>query len=413
VIGLAVATTALALGTASISFGDSDQLTGAIFTSDEGCTGTNINIYDSKLDVYLDGGPAHNNAAGLPDGYYYVQVTDPSGNPVLGTSVGSASETPVHVTDGIFDDCYQLWQLVYKTPGVTDPGYNDTTNPGGEYKVWVSDRSDFDNSKTDNFKVQEIVVPPPPQSTLHVTKYYDANTNGSQDLGETDITGWQINLTGDPNNPYTTPHDFVVTPGTYTVGEGTPIQTNWFHTTATSVTTTVADGDVSNIKFGNVCTGAGGGLTLGFWSNKNGQALVSAGDLTFLSGLNLRNANGTSFDPGTKAALKSWLLSATATNMAYMLSAQLATMELNVLHGFVSGSALIYAPDVPGANAAGFISVNAVMLQADTELGLHGVTISGGTGSAFRSYQEALKTALDKANNNLNFVQSSPCTFSF
>jgi hypothetical protein len=30
-----------------------------------------------------------------------------------------------------------------------------------------------------------------------------------------------------------------------------------------------------------------------------------------------------------------------------------------------------------------------------------------------RTAQEAVKTALDRANNNLNFVQSTPCAFSF
>jgi hypothetical protein len=406
-ITLSVAVAALALGITSIS---QAQLTGAIFTTDSTCTGVNVNHYDSKLDVYLDGGPQNNNSnSTLPDGDYYVQVTDPSGATVLGSSVGSATPTPISVVNGSFVQCYQVWAIVHSA--TLDPGYDDTPNNGGEYKVWASTSSDFTNndSKTDNFQV-DVVVPPPPQSTLHVTKYYDANTNGSQDLGETDITGWQINLTGDPNNPYTTPHDFVVTPGTYTVGEGTPIETNWFHTTATSVTTTVADGDVSNIKFGNVCTGAGGGLTLGFWSNKNGQALETNADLTFLSGLNLRNANGSNFDPATKAALKSWLLSATATNMAYMLSAQLAAMELNVQHGFVSASALIYAPGAATANANGFATVSDVMNEANVDLGIHGSTVQSGPA---RTYQEALKNALDKANNNLNFVQSGPCTFSF
>jgi hypothetical protein len=430
IIGLAIATAALVLGTATASFGDSTQLTGAIFTSNSDCSATNQNIYDSRLDVYLNGGPAHPGAAGLPDGYYYVKVTDPSGTPLLGTSISDGSivdpttnpdannvsvqtsNKPVHVTSGDFDACYQLWQLVYAASDSTQ-GFDKTTNPGGEYKVWVSDRSDFDNSKTDNFKVEDVVVdppPPPPQSTLHVTKYYDANTNGQQDLGENEISGWQVNLAGDPNNPYLTPHDFVVTPGTYTVSEGTATQANWLHTTSGSVTITVADGDVSNIKFGNVCTGAGGGLTLGFWSNKNGQALVNASDLSFLTGLYLRNANASNYDPPTAKSLSSWLLAATATNMANMLSAQLATMELNVRHGFVNGNALIYAPGATSANSNGFATVNNVMSEANTDLGIHPNTkLTGAT----RTYQEALKTALDKANNNLNFAQSSPCAFTF
>ena len=39
-------------------------LPGAIFTTDSTCTGTNLNIYGDKGDVYLDGGPTHPGAAG-------------------------------------------------------------------------------------------------------------------------------------------------------------------------------------------------------------------------------------------------------------------------------------------------------------------------------------------------------------
>jgi len=85
-------------------------------------------------------------------------------------------------------------------------------------------------------------------------------------------------------------------------------------------------------------------------------------------------------------------------------------MELNVLNGKVSGGSLVYAPGSTSANALGFATVNAVMAEANTELGAHGVATDG---SAFRSYQEALKNALDRANNNLNFVQATPCAFTF
>jgi hypothetical protein len=409
VVALSVAVVALALGFTSIS---QAQLTGAVFTTDSSCTGVNVNHFDSKLDVYLDGGPQNSNSnATLPDGDYYVQVTDPSGSPVLGSSVGGANETPISVVNGSFAQCYRVWDLVHSA--TLDPGYDDTPNNGGEYKVWASTSPDFtnDDSKTDNFQV-DVVVPPDPQSTLHVTKFYDANANGAKDLGESDISGWQVNLTGDAGNPFTTPHDFVVTPGTYTVGEGTPTQTNWFHTTNASVTTTVADGDTGNIAFGNVCIGGGtSALTIGYWGNKNGQAAFTAGNLALLNSLSLRNGAGTKVTPfNAYAAFKTWLGGATATNMAYMLSAQLAAMELNVAHNASLGSALIYAPGTVSGGALGFATVNAVMAEAAQDLVIHPNTTASGPA---RSYQEALKNALDKANNNLNVVQSSPCTFSF
>jgi hypothetical protein len=389
-------------------------VSGAIFTTDSACIGTNVNIYGDKADVYLDGGPAHTGAAGLPDGYYYVQITGPEGTQ-LGTSVGSGNDTPVHVTGGEFDQCYQLAAILIKTSDST-PGYDDTPNPGGEYKVWVSTESSFTNSqtKTDNFKVTGQGGTPP-QGVLNVKKFYDANANGVDDDGQP-IEGWEIHITDeidygffytDSNGLIST----VVAPDLYIITESTPVESNWHHTTPNPVEKTVEDGGEESVEFGNLCTGAGGGLTLGFWSNKNGEKLFNVGtDLTLMKELNLVDAKGKAFDPASYAKFRSWLLEATATNMAYMLSAQLAAMELNVLNGNVSGSSLIYAPGTTSANAAGFATVNAVMAEANTELGLNPLTLSG---HASRSYQEALKNALDKANNNLNFVQGAPCPFSF
>jgi hypothetical protein len=55
-------------------------LSGAIFTTDPTGSIVNANVqYQSKCDVYLDGGPppgAPQGAAGLPDGSYYVQVKE-------------------------------------------------------------------------------------------------------------------------------------------------------------------------------------------------------------------------------------------------------------------------------------------------------------------------------------------------
>jgi hypothetical protein len=108
--------------------------------------------------------------------------------------------------------------------------------------------------------------------------------------------------------------------------------------------------------------------------------------------------------------------------MAYMLSAQLAAMELNVRHPGVTGTALVYGGDcvkayqdsgqLPKNNGLsnGFITINDLMTAANSELLAHPVTLSG---SPFRGFQECMKTTLDQANNNINFVQGSPCPFSF
>ena len=58
----------------------------------------------------------------------------------------------------------------------------------------------------------------------------------------------------------------------------------------------------------------------------------------------------------------------------------------------------------------GFATVNVVMAEANAELGFHDTAYAA---NAWRGYQEALKNALDKANNTFTFVQPTPCPFSF
>ena len=54
--------------------------------------------------------------------------------------------------------------------------------------------------------------------------------------------------------------------------------------------------------------------------------------------------------------------------------------------------------------------IRRLMSAASNELCAHGYTPSG---NQFRAYQECLKTTLDDGNNNKNFVQATPCLFSF
>jgi len=426
---LAAAAVLALLFAANTSLQAAPPLPGAVFTTNSDCSGVDLNIYGAKSEVYLDGGPSHPGAASLPDGNYYVQVTDPSGACVLGTSVGAADPQPFKVTGGAVP-CIQLCTVLINGPGACAAngvdgtcGYNDTTNPGGEYKVWVSNDPNFTNSstKTDNFKVK---ANPPPPVSLCVDKFYDANVDGIKDNGEVSINGWLFHVFADDNLYLTreSPFCVLVDPGSYHIAEADAIETNWLHTTNPNVYVSLPPD--ANLEFGNVCLGAGGGLTLGFWSNRNGQSLETAADFTFLNTLCLRTANGGNqdFTAGTvganRTALNTWLLNANATNMAYMLSAQLTAMELNVRHTFVNGSALVYGGDcvkayqqsslLPGSN--GFITINDLMTAANNSLCANGYTPSG---SPARAYQECLKTTLDDGNNNKNFVQATPCPFSF
>jgi hypothetical protein len=402
-------------------------LPGAIFTTDSTCSGVDLNIYASKGLVYLNGGPAHPGAASLPDGSYYVRVTNPGGSLLLGTSIGSGNDTPFVVSGGVVQGCYQLCSILI-SGGNPDPncGYDDTDNPGGEYKVWVSTVSTFDNNstKTDNFKVQAGVTP----TNLCVDKFYDANANGIKDNGEVSINGWLFTIVADDNlfnQRFTSPLCIVTAPGLYHIFEADTIETNWVHTTPITQDATVPPD--TTVEFGNVCLGAGGGLTLGFWSNKNGQRLENQADFTFLNTLCLRTATGSlqTFSGSLtqeQSALNTWLLNANATNMANMLSAQLTAMELNTRHGFVTGTALVYGGDCVKAYqlsgqlpkstglSNGFITVNELMTAATTELCAHGYTP---TGNPNRAFQECMKTTLDQANNNVNFVEATPCQFSF
>jgi hypothetical protein len=388
-------------------------VTGTIWTSNSACTSVNQNQFNAKDDVYVNGGPTNvnNPQSGLPDGAYYVRVTEPNG-----TVLGYSTTASFIVVNGVAVQCYQLSAIVVKQSDGT-PGYDTTTNNGGEYKVWVSQDPAFPNSgsKTDNFKVEEESVPPQEdESHLNVLKFYDTDTDGVQDIGEPFITGWKVNIADGINFDRFTPVDQIVAPDTYTVTEYPALESNWFLTTGNNPTVIpVAIDTTETVTFGNVCTGAGGGLTLGFWSNKNGGKILSANGGSVLAqvlSLNLRKANGLLLGVVNLSTFQSFLLSANASNMANMLSAQLAAMKANVAAGNVNGAALVYAPGALGVNANGFISVSALIAEADTELGLHGLTVSP---SPFRPYQEALKNALDNANNNKNFAQSSPCAFSF
>jgi hypothetical protein len=121
--------------------------TGALDTTDSTCTTTNENQYANRGTVYLRG----NN---LTDGEYYVQVTEPNGTTVLGSSVDATDPTPVTVEDGSIVGCPRLWDLVNKESDHTK-GYDATTNNGGEYKVEISQSADFSDRKSDNFKVDD------------------------------------------------------------------------------------------------------------------------------------------------------------------------------------------------------------------------------------------------------------------
>jgi hypothetical protein len=267
----------------------------------------------------------------------------------------------------------------------------------------------------------KVCVKIPPAATIKPgsisgAKFYDANVNGVWDSGELPIEGWKVHLTGtnilgETVDKYALTDDsgkFVfedLLPGTYTVEEVFPSGTwTWVNTTATSFSHELEEGeDFVGPDFGNVCLMPGtGGKTLGFWSNKNGQALINSSDVDALNTLNLYKPTGWEYPQFTdKTQIKSYLLSATAVNMSWMLSAQLIATELNVRHGFLNGSTIVYVG--PSTYVlTGFISIKEIMENANSALS----ALSG----ADRAEQEYWKNLLDGLNNNwLPFVCPEPC----
>ena len=194
------------------------QFHGAIYTSVADGTTVNANLYDAKQDVYLNGGPQNLHAAGLPDGTYYFQITNPNGAVLLSTdpvvcrqlsvvngAVSGATGPSCKHTNGIFNNANGSMP-VQMIP------FLDTPNNGGEYKAFLvsqdagigcgSDKVfaatdgiglEFPLScaKTDNFKVRK-----PLDANIVACKFNDLNGNGKQDDGEPTIAGWPITATG-------------------------------------------------------------------------------------------------------------------------------------------------------------------------------------------------------------------------
>ena len=246
------------------------------------------------------------------------------------------------------------------------------------------------------------------------TKFYDANGNGVQDNGEPGIPGWKIVLDGHTATPgYTGANGtvcFNVAVGPHTVVEVLP-PGNWVSSTGTSCTKTIdADHCSASCTFGNYCRLTPGGLTIGFWSNKNGQALETAADFTGLTNFCLRNADGSDRDftstlAQNKKDYNSWVLSANASNMANMLSAQLSATYLNVQHGVTNPSVFV---DGTRTVADEITYANSLLCGASPCVGYNGNSTAAGP---CRTEQERVKNILDKINNGGSFVQPTPCPF--
>ena len=249
-------------------------LTGAIFTTNSTGTVVNGNQYDMTCSVYLNGGPGPNapaHAAGLPDGDYYFQVTDPSGKTLLSTDAVSNRRFTVHggiiiaysgvggPAHAFYPDQNQAGALTIALANSSCPAdFLASPNNGGAYKVWVTPVLSFigvptlvenncgtgcfhgfipSASKTDNFKVNSA----PATFCLTVNKvdgssqpvahwqFSVTDTVGAGDIHHTDSTG-TITVCGLVSGTYTVSEaDAVSDTGSTVIGltfNGTPQSPN-------------------------------------------------------------------------------------------------------------------------------------------------------------------------------------------
>lgn len=250
--GLAACIGGMVIMTASAA----PPLPGAIFTTDANGVIVNGNTkYESKCGltgVWLDGGPGPNappTAAGLPDGDYYFQVTDPSCKVLL--SNDPVQDRCVTVKNGVIDNATCSVNPHNTMPSVDAGGgvvvelcaapsipFDDTPNNGGVYKAFMTQVGDFTGdptqvdsegwspgnchgfipaaSKTDNFKVNEK------EPTFCIKFRKEILT----DKGIVPGVGWQINITeplGSVTSRFTGPDGngelCGLVAGTYTVEE--------------------------------------------------------------------------------------------------------------------------------------------------------------------------------------------------
>ena len=256
----------------AVSAQSAPPLAGAIFTTTENGSMVNGNIFSDICAVYLDGGPGPNapaSAAGLPDGDYYFQVTDPSGAVLLSTD--PVMNRQINVAGGVITGVSGAGN--HNTGVDLDQGaatiqlcpFLETPNPGGVYKVWVTPTDSFVGdptqvdspcgagcfhgflpaaSKTDNFKVKRGKT-----VCIDVTKFHDRNGDGlwnrkgSPSYREESLN-WPVTVFGPDgdqiNGVRFTPFELCnLAPGTYTVVEAVAGYAEWW---PWEVSATILDG---------------------------------------------------------------------------------------------------------------------------------------------------------------------------
>ncbi|MFY9342417.1 MAG: SdrD B-like domain-containing protein [Planctomycetota bacterium] len=244
------------------------------------------------------------------------------------------------------------------------------------------------------------------------TVFEDFNQNGVRDAGEPGVGGCPVQLVSD--SP-ATPGQIIASTSTAANGSYLfspvgyePARVVLVLNTQLYIATTPTDVGLSNCGCGNQGVDFGkytipqpcNARTIGFWRNCHGIQIIHNGSYwDELAALNLVDGCGHAYNPtgGSPFHLVGWFLwlrMANSHNMAYMLSAQLAAMQLNVLAGYVHPQCWVQTSQGP-------MTVEQLMVAANAALAADAYTPNHDPN---RIVQRILKNALDAANNNLNWL---------
>lgn len=362
------------------------------------------NSFPRNDGVYLSGGRAPScQSAGLVDGDYYFEITDPAGSVLL--TLDSIEERRVRVAGGIF--AQYLGSTRVSAPvgpcgalNIRLAPFTTSPYPSREYKVWLTRVEDYDpqgshvfgfdpaRSKSDNFRVGAGG----PQSIVRGHKFYDHDGDGIWDPNvdplEVPVGGWRVEIRrkGALDGVTYTDQDgwylFVRDrgPGTWEVGEISPdgfvndgtAGATWLATTARTGTVATTTEYVAGPEFGNVryAVSVGAGRTVEFWSDDDngpggpsGRPLLEACDPTWRVSLNTRDGNPVNLrtpvsndnpNPsiftvnmppqsfsGAFANWKSYAQRTSHDHAGFLLSREIAATILSNSCGFMQGDILI------------------------------------------------------------------------
>lgn len=367
----------------------------------------------------------------IKDGVLYASTNDTGGSTgeffKLDITTGQYTLISTNLADAL------LLQVSFGSDGVL---YGHSAGSGIFYTIdlatgakttagWTSVNKFSDLASGVQTRYYNFVNAPVPGYSLSGSKWYDRDTDGTWDKpAEPGIGGWKIYLyelqvVGVVDGAEVFDWVEVATalteddgsysfgelePGTYKVAEGVDANpaSCWRQTTSGWYTVTIADADVADVDFGNVCESTStGGYTLGYWSNKVGQATLAAYNVDetnvdtwqdYLTEFDLVGKVGSDFDPTIASGFRTWLLKADATNMSYMLSVQMACTALNieVKETSYAGMGVI---DRDG----NWISIADLLVKANAFLGSNPVTTEN---NELRAEAEFYKNIFDALNNN-------------